>query len=1191
MFLRSARFLLGIALVAVSCVPAHAAEIVVEGVVRSAEGNGAAGARVELRPAVSRYEAGLAELEEVHGAEPAPVAKTGTDRMGRFRLRVPEAGLWRLVAVADGFVPMEIAALPVLEEISLPPVTLRSDSGLRVRVVDLDGNPVPGAQVLGKTGKPALWGLSDWQPVRRVAMTGVEGTLRLARATIEPLLVWAERPGFPAQGEILAEGHEIVLRLQPGVARFLVALDAEGHPLPDALFRDSRSSLALGRFDGQHPLALAAPATGLWDLRVELADGRRMSFRTTEAQRPAGTAPIPLRFAAAVPLAGRIIDGADAAGRRPLAGALVWSGGNSGGVTRTDAAGTYRLAAQVLGSRLDLQAAAAGHQPGQLKVALPSRSSENPRRAPDFPLVPAAVPAITGVVVDEAARPLANAEIRLVRPEPDRRWSTEEPRLARTSPDGSFRIAPLQAGGLYVLTASGPGFAPRSLVVSLPLPPRSRAPLRLALTRGRTVSGLVLDPRQRPIQGATVKLSEGRPELSFESQPELGPFRAETDAGGRFQVSGLPAGLFELRIEGPELAPLRARMISVPKEEGLVDLGTFTLEGRPRIGGWIADPDGRPVEGAEIWVVPLDSSSITRAGRQAGPAAVTGRDGHFELRDRSVGDHEKLRACRKGFVPAEFQAQDPETGEPRVALTPSTQIAGKVMNAGGDPLPGMSVSASLSGQTGTDLVLPDPPCPFEDSATTDAEGAFALALKGPGRYDVTAIGPGYLLAEQKHVLVPPEGLAGMEIRIDGGAVVSGHVSDQEGRAVAGVSLTLSGARSYSQAVTDGSGDYLLEGVGPGDEGLVVEHPDFETASLEVHIPDRAYRMDLTLLSPKSRLEARGRVTDPDGVPVEGAIVAGSGTRTATLADGSFAVRVDKGAGRLVAEKEGFAATALDVKVENRSLEGLEIRLGHGLTLRGRVLGVDPAAVTESCISVSTQNGETLAAIDSAGQFEVHNLPSEEWSLSARAGDRQAEDLFTPPPGQPEVVHDLEFAPAFEVWGRITGPGGELIAGASLQLVSDHHEQFHAQTRLDGSFTLEVPDGTYTLSASADGYAGREADQPVVVAGAPVGNVELQLGTNIILTGRLLGLERGDTLKALQVEGPRAFHPGPWTVDQDAHYRQTGLGSGDWTVYATFQQGNQERYASGNVHIPSGATEAALDLDFHIGDPATDPKAP
>ena len=117
-------------------------------------------------------------------------------------------------------------------------------------------------------------------------------------------------------------------------------------------------------------------------------------------------------------------------------------------------------------------------------------------------------------------------------------------------------------------------------------------------------------------------------------------------------------------------------------------------------------------------------------------------------------------ACHKGYLPAEFEAQGPDASEPRVALTPSIQISGKVVNAGGDPLPGAQVSAFLSGQVEIDLSLPDPPCPFEDSATVDAEGSFTLELKGPGRYDVTAWGAGHLITSLDHVLVPPEGLDG-----------------------------------------------------------------------------------------------------------------------------------------------------------------------------------------------------------------------------------------------------------------------------------------------------------------------------------------------------------------------------------------------------------------------------------------------
>jgi hypothetical protein len=1184
MFRRGARFRLGlamVAMVAVPCFSATAAEIPVEGIVRGAEGMGILGARVELRPVVSRFEAGLEELEG--RPEPAPVARVAVDRMGRFRLSAPQIGLWRLVVEADGYVPMEIPALPVLEETSLPQVTLRSDSGLRVHVVDADGNPVPGAQVLAQTGKPELWNAGDWQPVKRLAMTGPEGTLRLARAAVEPLRLWAERPGFPAQGGNLADGRDAVLQLQPGVARFLVALDAENHPLPEALFRDPRSALVLGHLDGQ-PLVLAAPGTGLWDLRVELADGRRMSFRIAEAQRPAGAGPIPLRLTTAVPLAGRIVD---SAGQRPLAGALVWSAGDPGSVTWTDAAGAYRLAGRLAGSRFELRAAAANHRSGQIRVGLPFRSPENPRHAPDLPLVAAPLPAIAGVVVDAAGRPVPGAEIRVVKPDPDERLPPPELRLARTAADGSFRIAPLQAGASYELMASRPGFAPVTRFVMVPRPPQSGRPIRLALSRGRTASGLVLDTRQRPIRGATVKLTSSRPS-SGQEELEPDPFQATTGTDGGFQIPGLPAGAFELRIEGSELSPLLTKVISVPSGEGLVNLGTFTLEVRSRIAGWIVDPDGRPVEGVEIWVVADGSTSISHAARQAGPAAVSRRDGGFELRDRPVGDHEKLRACLKGFLPAEFQAQGPAATEPRIVLTPSTQISGRVLSADGDPLPGARVSASLSsGPAGSDVVLPDPPCPFNDTSITGAEGDFTLELKSPGRYEVTALGAGHLLAELDHLLVPPEGLEGVEIRMDDGTVVFGHVSDPEGHSVAGASISLAGSRSYTQTSSDGSGDYLLEGVGPGTEHLLIEHPDYETGTEEFNISAKGGRLDLMLLSHVSHFEIRGRVSDPYGAPVEGSIISSSSDKTSTGADGSFVLSVSKGSHDLLAEKEGYSpARVAGVVVEDRSLDGLQIRLSHGLTLTGRVLGVDPAAVTENAVSVlvtgSTFN-ETLAPIDSTGRFEIPNLPMGEWDLSAQAGERKASDRFTPPSGQAVVVHDLEFASVSEVRGSVTGPHGDPIEGASILLARGSGPDSHAHTLIDGSFAVEVPDGTYTLSASAEGYAGREVERPVVVAGAPVPDVEIQLGTDIVLSGRLLGLERGDTLKELEIEGPPTYRTGAWTVDQEARYRQSGLGPGDWKVTATFLLGNQERYASGKVHIPSSATEATLDLDFHLGD--------
>jgi hypothetical protein len=136
----------------------------------------------------------------------------------------------------------------------------------------------------------------------------------------------------------------------------------------------------------------------------------------------------------------------------------------------------------------------------------------------------------------------------------------------------------------------------------------------------------------------------------------------------------------------------------------------------------------------------------------------------------------------------------------------------------------------------------------------------------------------------------------------------------------------------------------------------------------------------------------------------------------------------------------------------------------------------------------------------------------------------------------------------------------------------------------------VTDGTYTLSVSAEGYSSRDAERPIVVAGAPVEDVDIQLGPNVVLTGRLLGLEPGETIDFFQAEGPPSYRPGPWTVDEDGHYRQTGLWPGDWTITARCTSGSRPlfygsptRLATGRIHIPPGATEATLDLDFHMGD--------
>jgi protocatechuate 3,4-dioxygenase beta subunit len=745
---------------------AGTAGLPVQGRVFGPAGHGIAGARVELRPISSVYEQGVRELAGQKDSDPVARAVSRAD--GGFEVRAPGAGLWRVDVAADGYVPMRLSPFAVFTEGELPDVQLAADLTLRVRVESPGGRPVADARVRALTANsprtPFVATEGGWSPGERAARTGRDGEARLPSAAGERLVLWVAAPGFPVQKIPAAPGDRAVLRLAAGVpARLRITeLDAK-RPTPPAVLFDELSGLAVARVDSGAQVDVAAPERKAWNVIVAATDGRWGPFSLPAAPAARRT----LKLPAAAVVSGHVADAADAAdaadstGRTPLPGALVWPRRDPSIAVRADAKGAWRLPA-TRSTWTELRGAAAGHFPAAVScLAGPGKTS-----CPTLLLAGAGE--LAGQVVDEAGRPVADAEVRailhaaddreldaagLVRGEPPPAFRT------RTSPRGELRFSALWSGWPYDLLISHPGFATSEMPAQASLAGRPSRPLRIVLPRGKVAVGKVADEAGRPIAGAEVELTRSRvegalqPYLDELPSPDDGLYRAVTDPQGGFSLAGLPAGSrFDVTIHGRGFTPLFRRGLR------LADLGTFVLEAGAVFEGLVTDPEGRPLAGAEVW-----SGSWGIQNFRADPVPQrTGEDGRFTLRDFAEGA--QVFICHPGHLSGGGDIS--ATSAAPFVLAPAARISGRVVGPDGDPVPGVQVTAHPVGQAPYDLPPPIVPCVnnVDGFTGTDEEGRFMLDLLPAGWYDVRAQATGYRRATSDRLHAEPgRPLEGVEV--------------------------------------------------------------------------------------------------------------------------------------------------------------------------------------------------------------------------------------------------------------------------------------------------------------------------------------------------------------------------------------------------------------------------------------------
>ncbi len=342
---------------------------------------------------------------------------------------------------------------------------------------------------------------------------------------------------------------------------------------------------------------------------------------------------------------------------------------------------------------------------------------------------------VSGTITDGATgEPLAGAVVFAEdQPFPTHYWKS-----APTGPDGRYHLSGLAAGACGVSFRKYP---PRytalwddvSALLQLQ-PGQIYGGLDFQFKQGALVEGVVVDETGEPVPRARVKLDIIRPG----EEPRQGDADAFTDASGAFffaDVGRVGAsmssdGVIEYRTEGAQVA-LRAEYRHFRSEamEPVVlpaeGIGGITLRliaaNSGAISGYAVDESGEPAKAMLLF----DGMDGPPRGFGLARSEVDGfflvnnlQAGRYGLRIDPSPDYERI---------IELGAGQRIVGL-RVVVPGFPKITGRVIDAEGQPVPRVEVSA----------LMPGIDHPME-STSTDKDGRFSLTVSGEGKYLIMAV--------------------------------------------------------------------------------------------------------------------------------------------------------------------------------------------------------------------------------------------------------------------------------------------------------------------------------------------------------------------------------------------------------------------------------------------------------------------
>lgn len=477
----------------------------------------------------------------------------------------------------------------------------------------------------------------------------------------------------------------------------------------------------------------------------------------------------------------------------------------------------------------------------------------------------------------------------------------------------SYRTTEIEPPATAPAGAAGQEAAPAPQLPPLPPTPAVvAAPTPLSGENERPlVFGTVRNQQGQALAQARVTLRARQAGAEPQSPPLA---EQRTDADGRYFLDAPGPGDYAVIAQAFGFAPLAENRLSFTAGNQSAEVN-FTLSTGGLISGQVLGTANEPVEGALVVVsespgitlrrraarlrqVPrafephvkiptLDGQSLELADRmeESPYRATTDANGYYQVLGLPAGSY-TVKATHARFAPG-YQLGIP-AGRRGVdfALSPGGSIAGSVLARTGGPVVGARVGVLYKLWVAGGVVRGTEAFHLAHSETfevpTNSAGRYRLDRQPEGEYDLSVKAPGYLEAALEIDLARDEQRAGVDFLLEVESVVSGRLTDPEGRPLAHGTITatrleegaeadplrLGGAEQVAESGADGS--YRLDNLAPGLYWIAAGLPGYQSLERrQISVEAGALQSGVDfVLTP--RAEIRGVVVDAGGRPLSGA---------------------------------------------------------------------------------------------------------------------------------------------------------------------------------------------------------------------------------------------------------------------------------------------------------------------------------